>query len=73
MWVNLDCLNLQIDILIRPFKTVFHFVGAKTRTKEQLERLMFHKEMEVWIEDAKEEEANHGQCLPGEDSYENVS
>ena len=35
---------------------MFRFVGIKSRTKEQLQRLMYHEEMEIWMENAKLED-----------------
>ncbi len=36
----------------------FKFVGLRPRTKEQLQLLMYTEEMENWIAEAKQEEAN---------------
>ena len=36
----------------------FQFEGIKSRTKEQLQRLMYTDEMDQWLAEARREEAN---------------
>ncbi len=36
----------------------FKFVGLRARTKEQLQLLMYTEEMETWIAEARQEDAN---------------
>lgn len=38
-------------------QTSFKFVGAKSRTKEQLQMLMYTDEMDLWIAEARRDEA----------------
>ena len=37
-------------------QALFRFVGVKSRTKEQLQRLMYHEEMEDWMANARIED-----------------
>ena len=39
------------------FQTTYKFIGHKTRTKEQLQSLMYCEEMETWLAEERLEEA----------------
>ena len=41
-----------------PHGAQFQFEGVKSRTKEQLQRLMYTDEMDQWLAEARREEAN---------------
>ena len=43
-------------IILFKLQALFRFVGIKSRTKEQLQRLMYHEEMDDWMENARIED-----------------
>ncbi len=49
---------LQIGSFPFLWQSEFRFVGVRARTKEQLQLLMYTEEMENWIAEARQEEAN---------------
>ena len=49
--------NVNLDAEI-PRNSNFTFEGTKPRTKEQLQMLMYTDEMDAWLAEARQEEAN---------------